>query len=336
MNTVVLTVLINASPTRRILHCGILVLLVSFLSSCHSETYTECSNRTDSGAYQRAYSRDEFVILYDLVGEDALARQADQNANTIPDIVENIMLQLITMREVLTESGFTHPFNQFRYQRVDVQSIYVALRNLKGNGTAYDPAHRDVSSNDGSSCVLLMSLSSSWRPRNLTPAHELFHLYQYGYTVFKNDWYLEGMARWSESFLQARSFGGVDFPITAQARNELFTRSYDAAPFWAGIAELLGATQERPTPLPDELLERRYLDGELIIEPEATAHGARAIIAVLDRFDQLDREISEKRGISIKSWPKRQRDAPSNNEKMLDEILQLVASQSAHAERRDP
>jgi len=34
---------------------------------------------------------------------------------------------------------------------------------------------------------------------NSTPAHELFHLYQYGYALFKQRWYLEGMAKWMET-----------------------------------------------------------------------------------------------------------------------------------------
>ena len=35
--------------------------------------------------------------------------------------------------------------------------------------------------------------------RNLTPAHELFHAFQNGYTLFKNAWYTEGTARWAEN-----------------------------------------------------------------------------------------------------------------------------------------
>jgi hypothetical protein len=41
---------------------------------------------------------------------------------------------------------------------------------------------------------LRLSISTRWRPGNLTPEHEVFHLFQYGYGFFANLWYLEGLA----------------------------------------------------------------------------------------------------------------------------------------------
>ena len=47
--------------------------------------------------------------------------------------------------------------------------------------------------------ALHIDIASTADPhKNSTPAHEYFHLIQYGATYFRNGWYLEGMARWSQ------------------------------------------------------------------------------------------------------------------------------------------
>ncbi len=64
----------------------------------------------------------------------------------------------------------------------------------KGNGLAFDRVAAETMS-DGRKlpCGLKFVLNAALEPaRNITPAHEFFHLYQYGYAVFKQKWYLEG------------------------------------------------------------------------------------------------------------------------------------------------
>ncbi len=45
-----------------------------------------------------------------------------------------------------------------------------------------------------------MKISSKVDPKhNVTPSHELFHIYQNSVMMFKQSWLTEGLARWSES-----------------------------------------------------------------------------------------------------------------------------------------
>ncbi|MGO1871749.1 MAG: hypothetical protein ACTH0L_11555, partial [Halomonas sp.] len=111
-----------------------LVFLFSYSAFAQGEEQNECTNRTSSDHYQQHYSAEEFVIFYDLSGDNTLADQTDFNNNDIPDIVEDTMLQLITMRDVLEALGFTHPFDQDRYERASVNQIYIGMRDLRGNG----------------------------------------------------------------------------------------------------------------------------------------------------------------------------------------------------------
>ncbi|MFN9913189.1 MAG: hypothetical protein ACK53L_11425, partial [Pirellulaceae bacterium] len=69
--------------------------------------------------------------------------------------------------------------------------------------------------------------------RNLTPAHEVFHLIQNSATYFKNRWYTEGTARWSERGLgvggNALANTSSVWPPAADDLPSLLLSSYEAA-----------------------------------------------------------------------------------------------------------
>ncbi len=49
----------------------------------------------------------------------------------------------------------------------------------------------------------VLNAAAGNRRVTFTPAPRIFHLYRYGYAVFKQKWYLEGMARWMENSFKA-------------------------------------------------------------------------------------------------------------------------------------
>ncbi|PCF93602.1 hypothetical protein [Vreelandella nigrificans] len=310
----------------RIIAAVTLLFLLSSPVSAQGTEQSECSNRTSSDHYQHRYDVDEFAIFYDLSGDNALADLTDLNNNDIPDIIEDTMLQLITMRDVLGALGFTHPFDQYRYERAGVERIYVSMRNLNGNGVAFDPPHRDTTHAE-KPCVLLIGLSSELKAGNLTPAHELFHLYQYGYSVLKNSWYLEGTARWSEGLLGERSYPMGLIPHTPEDEEALFSQSYGAVAFWMAFLDAVSPFTLGERRYTDDLLSRSYVNGEQIIHDEATTHGSAAIIEILEAFDKLDRQISHVENRRQKSWPNADRSDAANNVSMLNIVYRLLKAQ---------
>lgn len=290
---------------------------------------SECSNRTSSSHYQQSYQSDELFIFYDLTGENAIADQTDKNNNAIPDIIEDTMLQLITMRDVLDGLGFKHPFEQYRYERAGVERINVGIRNLNGNGIAFDPPHRDTSVPE-QPCVLLIGLSNELTTGNLTPAHELFHLYQYGYSVFKNRWYLEGVARWSEGLLGERSYVAAELPTTPKQQASLLSESYDTISFWMGFLNTLSPSTLGERNYSEELLAQRYVGGEHVIHDSASTHGAAAMINVLESFDKLDRQISQELDRKPKSWSNDERSNTENNAPMLNTVFRLISDSESN------
>ncbi|MGP9684277.1 MULTISPECIES: hypothetical protein [unclassified Halomonas] len=306
----------------------IAAVTLSFLLPCPvfalSTVQHECSNRTSSDHYQQHYSAEEFVIFYDLSGDNTLADQTDFNNNDIPDIVEDTMLQLITMRDVLEALGFTHPFDQDRYERASVNQIYIGMRDLRANGVAFDPPHRDLTALN-KPCVLLIGLSNELQTGNLTPAHELFHLYQYGYTVFKNSWYLEGMARWAEGLLGEREYQMDHIPDTQEEEAELFAKSYNAAPFWMTFIGIISPSTPGERNYSENLMARRYLDGSQVIHSQASTHGATAIINALASFDRLDRQISSNTRRRPKSWSNTDRSDSTNDALLLNALYSIMS-----------
>jgi hypothetical protein len=144
-------------------------------------------NNATFTALDRIYVRDEFRIVYAVDGAHALADQRDLNANGIPDKVEDVATQLVAGRRLFSEvMGLAAPLRQPRYAQATSIDVFM-LKMAKGNGLAYDEVmnYRLGVDSAAGRCALRIDLLNSRPNQNPTPVHELFHLYQYGYTMFK-------------------------------------------------------------------------------------------------------------------------------------------------------
>lgn len=154
---------------------------------------------------EKEYVEDDFHIFYSLQGRDALKYQYDSSGSGVPDSIKDIAGQLQAAKYLYSSVlGLRFPLQQKIYAQARQINVYV-LQLPKGNGLAFDRVAAETMS-DGRQlpCGLKFVLNAALEPaRNITPAHEFFHLYQYGYAVFKQKWYLEGMARWMENSFKA-------------------------------------------------------------------------------------------------------------------------------------
>jgi len=150
----------------------------------------------------------EFRVFYALEGESALSReqQTDTDENGVPDKVQNIARQLVVARRLYVEVfKLRHPFESPRYRdRVKFFDVHVASMPDGTYGSAGDGIVNYMRPTDpkGGYEVLTIDVTKDVPCTNLTPAHELFHEFQNGYTLFKNAWYAEGTARWAEYALR--------------------------------------------------------------------------------------------------------------------------------------
>lgn len=245
---------------------------------------------------------DPFVIFYTRSGDNAPPLEDTTHSGT-PDYVRNVAIQLQAANQYYqTILKLTPPLEQPRYRLA--KAIHVYLSALpRGNGMAFDEVTR-VKGDDGRwwPCALTIRISSRLKqPLNPTPAHELFHLYQYGYTQFKVGWMLEGMTRWIESAFN----GEIIMSKKLQARPplkgaELFALRYSAWPFWQRLARDKYAT----VTLSPELESMRYLDGSPVFRT-TTLPGGAALRPLLSRLQTLSEEQSRAANLPYYRWPEK-------------------------------
>ncbi|MBF0627875.1 MAG: hypothetical protein HQL91_06615 [Magnetococcales bacterium] len=238
--------------------------------------------------------RDEFFAHYNVSGPNAIKDAQDQNHNKIPDAVEDVLTQMVAMREMLVANGFIHPLQQPRYQQV--KQIHAIMLPVKGNGRAFEEPRTMP---DGT-CAMVIHVDIDLSATNLTPAHELFHLFQYGYTMFKRPWYLEGMARWSESMLRDNPVKTDPIPKSLPELNALFGKKYDANQVWNALA--VGVDPVGNMKIPDSVVEMRYVSGKKVLQ-DRKLPGVAFMKAVLEGLDKLDDQVSTAKGLPVNAWP---------------------------------
>lgn len=225
--------------------------------------------------------------------------------------------QLIDLKHQLVVSndlyqqvlGLSAPLSQQRYQ--DANYISVAMASIKGNGLAYDEVTADKALGL-TDCRINMKLSATLKASNSTPAHELFHLYQNSYFMFKNKWLTEGTARWSESLID-KGVGKKIGSRLPQSRNELvetMEMSYAASAMWARLFQLVDSRDVFD--IPDTLKNARYLDGSRVID-DNKAYGTSFIKVLFETLEEQSGQASNDRGWNTYNWKEKEQKSADNN-----------------------
>jgi len=269
-------------------------------------------------------------VFYFTEGQHAV-EPVDANGNGLPDQVEDLMTQTLAARRLFVEVlGFPDPFKSERFNRAQYLDIHLRHRGvLKSNGVAYDELQRYNRQGDPPGTLsLCFNVATSVNPsRNLTPAHEYFHLIQYGATYFKNRWFTEGMARWSERALGLGGLGPTKplaaWPLTADAREALFGMAYDAAEaFWNPLVAGAGEEEVIPdTVVTQELRALRYTDGKPVLA-DLKLTGWRWMRRVLNALAEADDRAFAELGYT--SWAEENQRSPQNSRFILEAVEQAV------------
>lgn len=284
-------------------------------------------NSTLSALY-RSHVRDEFRIFYTLDGEHALPDARDANRNGVPDKVEDVATQLVVGRRIFSEvMGLTHPMRQARNVRTTSIDVFL-FKMEKGNGRSYDEAtnYRLGIDQPAGHCALRIDLLNSHSNQNVTPVHELFHQYQYGYTMFKARWFLEGTARWAEYVLRTGAGPERPLPGTLPAlQAQVFSETYAADTMWNRLATLLDP--DGRLKLPADLARTTYVDGSPVIHDDLL-RGAAFMKALFEALGPLDRQVSARNGWPAFGWKEEVQRSPAHDAEIFREVLQVVRAQA--------
>ena len=303
----------------------ILLCLIQALSPLCAQG-EELLLRYDSKTGRYTLQQDFFRIKYYVDGEHAVPAK-DTNKNGIPDCVEDVARQLRVAHHVFCEiSGFRSPLRSPRYPGlayVDVSMLHRSrLRNV--NGLAFDKAQSAGDPDNPSARAVVIAIAADLDPKNnVTPAHEYFHLIQNGMTYFKNTWFYEGMARWSEDALDIRKMAVPNqAAVAAMLENPaelagLFAMSYNAAQkLWNALGNLC-PNASIALPVDDPILDLTYSDGTPVMKDRSFT-GARMMREILAGFAAVEHEPFSKHQYG--AWSSAVRRDPRNNPYLVEAI----------------
>lgn len=241
-----------------------------------------------------------------------------KNAVKNTTVIDDLLLQLHTADKYFyQELKLTPPLLQPRYKQAEYIDVYM-VEMKRGNGVAFDEVIAEKGSReaDSYSCGIKMHINSELQPsRNVTPAHELFHLYQYANSMFKARWYLEGMARWVE-----QAFRGVNARdkkgIAPDSCKDVFDESYTAARYWRDLAQRQHA---KDIVISQDYLDLNYSDGRPVFATDTFKNGA-AVQAIFDDLAKESHRASLENDLHIYKWPEKTQRSAQFNEAMCRAI----------------
>ncbi|MBB5445339.1 MULTISPECIES: hypothetical protein [unclassified Paraburkholderia] len=279
------------------------------IGSANSQSINPCpDNRLSTGFIPTLTEKYELAgsgirVFYTRSGESQIVDQTDANSNGVPDYVENVARQADAARKAFNLLGFRDPLESARYRAASYIDINLGLNS--GNGLAYsEPStYSAVPQRDGA-CSIRIDISSkldkfpgSWS----VVAHELFHLYQYGYTEFKRSWLLEPTANWAERVIRVGSLNpapGAARPLPAsmaEMQSQVFTQSFPYD-FWSRLASLIDESDE-DMHLPNDLRYATYTDGTLIFR-DGFVRGFSFLSTVFQSLEAESTIVS-----NLNGWP---------------------------------
>jgi hypothetical protein len=285
-------------------------------------------------------------VFYTQSGPHALYSNADINRNGVPDIVEDAALHLDTVRQIFNRNGFRDPLTSPRFRQAE--SIDIDFLNFD----VYSPEITDkrglsfsaVTRYPGSSiradkCSISMAINSALkgnheRVKDFLIPHELFHLYQYGYTMFRASWFLEGMAKWAEWVTLAENdrnprLWNTPLPSSLQELNEqvlLNPNPYDVRHFWNRLAELV-KKKEFPMIIPPELRDRKFADGTPVIKDNIW-RGRALMLKILEGLDAEDDVVGQEKNLPPYAWANEDQRAAIHNPRLMKIVQRALASYS--------
>ena len=203
--------------------------------------------------------------------------------------------------------GLTPPLQSARYRGVGAIDVHLLPMPDKMGDAGDEPISYRYPAFTDTQSALSISVSTRWRPPNLTPAHELLHSYQYGYTFFKNAWYLEGLARSLENVFFQQHYRTEPLPHSQDQLDALLRRSYGAAPFWNRLMQLCNPGCPLPTGSASDGFKPRsgaICDGGFIK-------------TLLEQLRTQDRRAAQGRRLNPDNWPETEQHAAANNPWLL-------------------
>jgi hypothetical protein len=260
--------------------------------------------------------------------------QIDANGNGVPDFVEDVAKQADISRKMYAALGFRDPLEAPKYR--GVKYIDINLVNMAANGLAYDnPIYYPAAPNRGPACTMRVDISvnlelaGKFTTNWFVVGHEMFHLFQYGQTLFKRSWANEPTAKWAEYSMRVGEFYPLGTPYTLPASLSDFQTNIVGAPtstvanrFWSRLIDLIDSRDDALR-VPDYLLAERYTDANAVIK-DRKLRGSAFIVNVYQTLEAEDADVSHNHGWNPYDWPESDQTSNTHDLRILSAIQRVV------------
>lgn len=331
--------------TAASLACIVTATLTVFASSANAQYHVPCVNATNGhrATLDRKYELEGVRGFYTLTGIHALSTQGDINTNGIPDIVEDTVLHAVAVRKLFSSLGFRDPMESPRFRSatvLDLDFLDFATaypENALSNALSFSAVSRvnGVAIRE-EKCALNIAFNNTRASlhayiRGYLVPHEIFHHYQYAYTMFRIGWFLEGMASWSEwsivkDGLPTNERWNTPLPATYAELNSLIFSgdgSLDGRKLWGRLAYL--THPEGKFVIPSSVVNAKFSDNALIVRDDVW-RGFTVIQAVLQALEAEADVASLELGLVRYQWPLAVQRDVAHNHRMV-RAIQRVALQ---------
>lgn len=276
---------------------------------------------------------DSFRFFFSKDGQKtAPADLNDSDNDGLPDFVAQQLHNLLHAHHVFVHALGLPDFRTVgMFAEQGVRFIDVTLDDLpvqRGVASAKmqeaTPAFLRGTAWEGSS--LSLRLHRSLPAQSLTPAHELFHLFQYASLPFHNMWFMEGLARHGQRWPDIKPLKQMPLPTNQQELEAVLRQWHETEPFWNRLCALCTCTTSAVMTVPateaSDQRDKLYpanpnLRGQHFLP--AYFEEANRCIEVMS-VDMLSRTLA-----SPVNWPSFERSSASNNRYLLRAIIPTVA-----------
>ena len=272
------------------------------------------------------YQQGIIFVIYDEEGERSVADKTDKNSNGVPDVVEDIAAQVNAAREVFNGVfKFTDPLDCERFKNVSSIEIDIESKERldKFQGLAFSRVRK--SKHNPKERALYFKVVNTIKPHeSSTPTHEYFHLVQYASTYFRNKWFLEGTARWSQdAIIKIKKYpSDWDVPVKLKSsfsEKQIFHGSYNTAEFlWYPLAVKMKDKARIPSKLTGKY---KYVDGSRIFQDDII-YGANVMIKILHKLKTKEALAAANFG-GVEDWRKNGQRDERNNKIILDCVREV-------------
>lgn len=258
-------------------------------------------------------------------GGSAPFNNIDSTNSGIPDYVETILYKFETAYGLLTDSfGLNSPLEDGFFAKFGVKYIDIFMRDIPrehgiASGMVYDDIFELLNGTPYQGKSLKITVHRDLIPKTATPIHELFHIFQYSYTHFNNMWFMEGLARWSQSIMQEKRGKVEPLPKTKEELDILVHKLHDAEFFFN---QLITLSEEG-----DSFTIPQYLqnNSEIYNNKKTGSIFMKIFLENCNKQQQLMEQTLKSRKIdNSRYWTRENKRSVNNNQYIFKAIIDTV------------